>query len=87
MSQSRGISKPFQSASSKFDADSSLTTESEWMDSDEAATYLRISPFQLRNLTSNGRVPFYKFGRSNRYLRKELRELLLGQPRGGSNGC
>lgn len=65
---------------------SSLTTESEWMDSDEAAAYLRISPYQLRNLTSNGRVPFYKFGRSNRYLRKELRELLLGQARGGSNG-
>ena len=64
----------------------SLTTESEWMNSDEAAAYLRISPYQLRNLTSSGRVPYYKFGRSNRYLRKEWRELLLGQPRGGSYG-
>lgn len=64
----------------------SLKTESEWMNSDEAAAYLRISPYQLRNLTSNGRVPYYKFGRSNRYLRRELRELLLGQARGGSNG-
>lgn len=64
----------------------SLTTESEWLNSDEAAAYLRISPYQLRNLTSNGRVPYYKFGRSNRYLRKELRELLLGQARGGSYG-
>jgi len=64
----------------------SLTIESEWMNSEEAAAYLRISPYQLRNLTSNGRVPYYKFGRSNRYLRRELRELLLGQARGGSNG-
>ena len=64
----------------------SLKIESEWMNSDEAAAYLRISPYQLRNLTSNGRVPYYKFGRSNRYLRREIRELLLGQARGGSNG-
>jgi excisionase family DNA binding protein len=62
------------------------TEETEWMDTKEAAHYLRISPYQLRNLTSNGRVPYYKFGRSNRYLRKELRELLLGITKGGSNG-
>ncbi len=62
------------------------TEETEWLDTEEAAQYLRISPYQLRNLTSNGRVPYYKFGRSNRYLRKELRELLLAQSRGGRYG-
>lgn len=68
--------------------ESSLATEleSEWLDSNEAAAFLRISPFNLRNLTSAGRVPYYKFGRLNRYLRSELRELLTAHPRGGSRG-
>ena len=63
-----------------------IKSESEWLTSDEAAVFLRISPYNLRNLASAGRVPYYKFGRSNRYLRSELRELLLAHPRGGSRG-
>jgi excisionase family DNA binding protein len=69
------------------ESQSSLTTEyREWLTSSEAAEYLGISTAQLMNLTSNGRVPYFKFGRSNRYLISELRELLMSQPRGERHG-
>ncbi len=58
----------------------------EWLNTNEAAEYLRISPARLRNLTSNGRVPYYKFQRGNRYLKSELRNLLLANRRGGFYG-
>lgn len=63
----------------------SLTTE-EWLDSAEAAAYLKVSLGALRNMTSNGQVPFYKMGRRNRYRTEELRQLLLSQKRGVRNG-
>lgn len=63
----------------------SLTTE-EWLDSVEAAVYLKVSLGALRNMTSNGQVPFYKMGNRNRYRIEELRQLLLSQKRGASNG-
>jgi excisionase family DNA binding protein len=56
--------------------------EKEWLTSIEAAEYLGISTRTLMNLTSNGNVPYYKFGRRNRYLKDELRMLLLSQRRG-----
>lgn len=66
---------------------SSLTTEyREWLTSAEAAQYLGISTAQLMNLTSSGKVPYYKFGRSNRYLVSELRELLMSHPKGERHG-
>lgn len=65
---SAGISRPLQ----------------EWLTTEEAAQYLRVSNKRLLNLCSNGRVPFYKFGRSNRFLRNELRDLLLAQRKGGT---
>lgn len=55
----------------------------EWFTSSEAADYLGISTRTLMNLTSNGKVPYYKFGRRNRYQKDELRNLLLLQRRGG----
>lgn len=58
----------------------------EWLNTREAACYLRLTPAVLLNLSSNGRVPFYKLGRSNRYLRTELRDLLLRNRRGVSDG-
>jgi excisionase family DNA binding protein len=63
----------------------SLKTEEEreWMNADEAASYLRISKGALRNLTSNGHIPFCKLGRRVRYLRSELQALLLANHRGG----
>lgn len=58
----------------------SLTTE--WMDIVEAAYFLRVSVPTLRNMTSNGQVPFYKLGRRNRFRKSELEELLLQTKRG-----
>lgn len=51
--------------------------DKKWFNSREAAVYLSISEAQLRNLVSLGKVPYYKLGRSNRYLRDELDNLLL----------
>jgi excisionase family DNA binding protein len=70
-----------------YTKDRSLKTEyKEWLTSQEAADYLGISTASLMNFTSNGRVPFYKFGRSNRYLVSELRELLMSHPQGERHG-
>jgi excisionase family DNA binding protein len=62
----------------------SLKTEEDdqWLTTEEAAKYLRINGATLRNLTSNGRVPYYKLGRLNRYLRSELKRLLLAHSKG-----
>jgi excisionase family DNA binding protein len=60
--------------------------ESEWLTSSEAAAYLRISEPTLLNMASNGKIKYYKFGRRNRYLRDDLKKLLLAQPRGVFNG-
>ncbi len=63
------------------DQSSSLKIE-EWLTSDEAALYLKVSVGTLRNLTSNGHVPYHKLGNRNRYLRDDLRNLLLKNRRG-----
>ena len=63
----------------------SLKTK-EWLNSKEAANFLGLSERSLFNLTSNGKIPYYKFGRRNRYQLNELRELLLAQPRGAFYG-
>ncbi len=66
---------------------SSLKIEySEWLTSIEASEYLGISVSRLMNLTSNGKIPYYKFGRSNRYLVSELKALLMSHPKGERHG-
>jgi len=60
----------------------SLKIEKEFLTTTEAAEYLGISEHALICQTSNGKIPYYKFQRRNRYLLKELRELLLSQKRG-----
>lgn len=62
---------------------SSLITQ-EWLTTEEAARYLGLSVGSLRNMASNGNVPYYKLGRRNRYRISDLKELLLSQKRGGS---
>lgn len=62
----------------------SLKTE-EWMNTEEAARYLRLSVGALRNLTSSGKVPYHKLGRRNRYLLEDLRKLLFDNRRGAFN--
>lgn len=57
----------------------------EWMDSKEAAGYLRVSVNTLLNLASNGLIPYCKLGRRNRYRKDELNQILLQNKR-GQNG-
>ncbi len=62
----------------------SLTTEldSIWFTTEQAARYLGLSTQALLNMTSNGRVPFYKLGRRNRYKKAELVRLLESNKKG-----
>lgn len=60
--------------------------ENEFITTDEAAEYLRLSKQSLLNMTSNGKVPFYKLGNRNRYRLQDLQELLLKTKRGGFHG-
>ena len=53
-----------------------------WLDSEEAALFLKIDVGTLRNLVCNGTIPHYKFGRFNRYLKSELDMLLRLKPKG-----
>ena len=52
-----------------------------WLNTSEAAEYLSISKGQLLNLCSRGDLPYYKLGRSNRYLKEELDKLLVSTRR------
>jgi excisionase family DNA binding protein len=61
----------------------SLTNE--WLTTESAAEYLKISPATLRNMTSNGKVPYHKLGRRNRYRLTDLRRLLLENQRGAKS--
>lgn len=61
----------------------SLKIEEEWLTTDEAAQYLKVTPAVLRNMTSAGKVPYCKLGRLNRYRVDELRKLLSSNRRGG----
>lgn len=58
----------------------------EWLTSKEAAEYLGISEGTLRNLTSNGHIPYYKFRRLNRYKSSELNLLVIKNREEGVNG-
>lgn len=49
----------------------------EWLNTDEAATFLKISKKSLLNAVSNGRIKRSKFGRLNRYLKSDLHKMLL----------
>lgn len=57
-----------------------------WLTSEEAAAFLKISSGTLRNLTSNGKIPFYKFGRRNRYKKSDLHIMLLSESKGAKYG-
>ena len=58
----------------------------EWMTTEEAAAYLGLTVGALRNMASNGQIPYHKLGRRNRYRVVELRQLLLSQKRGVCHG-
>jgi len=46
---------------------SESSVEKEWLTTEEAAEYLGISPATMRNLRSDGRIPYYKWQRRNRW--------------------
>ena len=66
--------------------DCSLKIEEEWLTTEQAAAYLKLSVPSLQNMASNGHIPYHKLGRRNRYSLAELREFLLLQKRGGFHG-
>lgn len=53
-----------------------LELDSEWLNTEEAAAFLKISVKTLRNKSSNGTIPFHKFSRLNRYKKSELAQLI-----------
>lgn len=56
--------------------------ESNWLTSHEAAAYLKIPIGTVKNWSSNGKLPFVKLGRLNRYSLIELEKLLQSKKRG-----
>jgi excisionase family DNA binding protein len=76
-----------QDSAAFFDNSESPTNVSqEWLTTEQAADYLGLSVASLRNMTSNGQVPYYKLGNRNRYRLPELRQLLLSGKRGSHYG-
>lgn len=61
---------------------SNTSIELAWLNSEQAAVYLGVSVETLRNLVCNGQIPYYKFGRRNRYILSELDQLLRSKPMG-----
>lgn len=61
------------------------TEEKEWLTSEEAAAFLGIPLRSLFNETSNGKLPYYKYGKRLRFKLDELRKSLLANPRGDRN--
>jgi excisionase family DNA binding protein len=57
----------------------------EWLNTVQAAGYLSVSIGTLRNMTSNGQIPYSKLGWRNRYSLEKLNALLLQNQR-GKNG-
>lgn len=55
-----------------------------WMDSKEAAHYLRVSVYALRMMVWRGKLNAYRLGRRLRFKRADLDRLLKLSPMGGS---
>lgn len=72
----------FRASSFKPETDFRSLETREWITTEQAADYLGLTVGALRNMTSNGQVPYYKLGKRNRYLVADLRELLLANKRG-----
>jgi excisionase family DNA binding protein len=52
----------------------------EWLSTEEAASYLSVSPNALRIMVYRGQIPAYKFGRRLRFKTQDCRTLF--QPKG-----
>jgi len=62
--------------------DRSIPSTDVWLDTNSASKYLGISPKSLLNEVSQGKIPYYKLGKRNRYLKSELDQLILQNLRG-----
>ena len=60
-----------------------LGSLTKWLNTEQAAEFLGVPMGSLRNMTSNGQVPYFKLGRRNRYRLSDLHELLLSGKRRG----
>jgi excisionase family DNA binding protein len=60
-------------------------TNEEFLSTKELAKVIKVSEKQVRNLAQRGRLPYYKFGRLNRYKLSEIIELLNLCPRGNQD--
>ena len=54
----------------------------DFIDSVRAAEFLSVTTQRLMTMTSAGKVPYYKLGRSNRYLISELQRLIVQTRKG-----
>jgi len=63
--------------------DNQICQSQEWLTTEEAAAYLRISVGALRNMTCNGQVPYHKLFGRNRYKIEDLQSLHLKKEKGG----
>lgn len=68
---------------STCDSEESGSLKIEWMTTEQVAEYFQTTPGHIRNLASNGKIPSYKFGRTNLYNRSDLDDLVLKSKRGG----
>jgi len=59
--------------------DSLMNGTDKFLTTNQAAEYLGITPAVLRNEVHAGNVPYYKFGRRNRYLKSKLTEMILNK--------
>ena len=65
----------------------SLKTEDDkWLNTTQASAYLGVSEASLWNMTSEGKIPYFKLGRRNRFRLSDLSELLLKNKRGTHYG-
>lgn len=62
----------------------SLKTELDevWLNSHQAAAFLGLTVQALNNRVNRGSIIHYKLGRSNRFRKSELEQLLLKERRG-----
>lgn len=54
---------------------------SEWMTLDQAAAYLSFHPNYVRRLSSLGKIPSHRLGKSYRFRRAELDECIAARAR------
>jgi excisionase family DNA binding protein len=74
--------KGLSNLSGKTKTEDTCSLKIEWMTTNQAAEYLSLPVSSLRNMASNGQVPYCKLGNRNRYRLEDLRQLLLNNKRG-----